>query len=861
MVPTKWWQEPTRGQWLCFLAAWSGWVLDAFDFTIFLLVMPEIARDLGVDTVTITSSLTLTLIARLPGGFIAGAAADRWGRKLPLLVSVAWFALCDGAIAIAPSFTAILILRTLFGFGMGGEWASGTTLAMENWPERSRGIASGILQGSWAIGFLLAGLANGIVLPIYGWRALFLLSAAPALLVLPMRWWIPESAVGPRVDRSGASLASLFEPKVLRRIAWGSGAMALGLGAYYALTALYSTLLKTELGASNGTVAWLVIVFNIGFLAGSILWGATAARRGVTLAIALPALVFLPMLPLYVGASPSLIGVGAFLGGALGVGYSGVVPLLLTDLVDANVRARFIGIVYHVGALLASLVPTGIAALAAKDGMSIAVAIMIVAAVCECGLAILIVGRWAFELRERSRTRTRSVFVLSTFVVALLVFSSEAFALDSVPNFGMNPGNLTMLRYVPQNMPANAPLVVALHGCTQTADQFTGSGIDTMADTYKFYVVYPQQQTSNNPVSCFDWFGQYNMPSNKANITRGQGETESIKEMVDKMKADFSVDPSRVFVIGFSAGGAMAAVVLATYPDVFAAGGINSGIPYNCPSTQNADVWQCQNPGKMLAASDWGDRVRAAFSGYSGPYPRVSIWQGTMDFIVAVDNTQELVKQWTNVHGLSQTATSMDMVDGYPHAVYADQSGVVEVESYAITGMDHAYAVDPSNGCGTAGQYLEDKHICTARHMLDFFGITGSTPPPPNDAGMTADSGGTNDAGSSDTGGGHDSGCSDAAGSGGGGGDGGSSDAGGGGGGSHALSDGGPAAHSGSSSGPSSGSGAGSGSKPAPAAGTGLGQSGGGFAGCRAVEARPSRMPISLFAVVLVLALRRRRER
>src|SRR5262249_49510873 len=154
-----------------------------------------------------------------------------------------------------------------------------------------------------------------------------------------------------------------------------------------------------------------------------------------------------------------------------------------------------------------------------------------------------------------------------------------------------------------------------------------------------------QQQTANNPVSCFDWFGQYNMPSNKANITRGQGETESIKEMVDKMKADFSVDANRVFLIGFSAGGAMGAVVLATYPDVFAAGGLDAAIPSNCPSMQNADVWQCQNPGKTLSASEWGDKVRAAFPSWSGPYPRVSIWQGTQDFIVNTSNTGELVKQ------------------------------------------------------------------------------------------------------------------------------------------------------------------------------------------------------------------------
>ena len=188
-----WWREPTRGQWLTFVAAWVGWVLDAFDFTIFLLVMPAMAREFHVGVTATAGSITLTLLLRLFGGVAAGAAADRWGRKLPLMISLVWFALCDGGVAFAPTFKVVLILRTLFGFGMGAEWTSGATLAMENWPARSRGIASGVLQGSWAVGYLLAALAYGYVVPHFGWRALFLVAAAPALLVLPIRIWVPES--------------------------------------------------------------------------------------------------------------------------------------------------------------------------------------------------------------------------------------------------------------------------------------------------------------------------------------------------------------------------------------------------------------------------------------------------------------------------------------------------------------------------------------------------------------------------------------------------------------------------------------------------------------------------------------------
>src|SRR5215813_2453588 len=169
-----WWKEPTRGQWFAFGAAWFGWVLDAFDFSIFILAMPRIGKDLGTTVIGTTASLALTLLARLAGGVLAGAAADKWGRKLPLMLSIIWFAICDGAVAFAPTFGWVLVLRTLFGFGMGAEWASGTALAMESWPERSRGIASGVLQGSWAIGFFLASWAYGLVMPHWGWRGLFI---------------------------------------------------------------------------------------------------------------------------------------------------------------------------------------------------------------------------------------------------------------------------------------------------------------------------------------------------------------------------------------------------------------------------------------------------------------------------------------------------------------------------------------------------------------------------------------------------------------------------------------------------------------------------------------------------------------
>jgi poly(hydroxyalkanoate) depolymerase family esterase len=302
---------------------------------------------------------------------------------------------------------------------------------------------------------------------------------------------------------------------------------------------------------------------------------------------------------------------------------------------------------------------------------------------------------------------------------------SSALTLEKVANFGTNPGALEMYRYAPQNMPQNAPLVVAMHGCSATqdcsqAEAFSSdSGWAELADKGKFYVVFPRQTTANNPYCCFNWGGEY---GDTANLQRGKGENQSIKEMVDKMKADVSVDPKRVFVAGFSAGGAEVPLMLATWPDLFAAGASFGGIPYDCAESV-ADSFNCMKPGKDQTASAWGGLVRKAYSGYSGPWPRLSIWQGSADTIVAPMNTTQLMRQWTDVHGVGQTPSATDTVLGYPHAVFKDQAGAVVVETYQITGKDHASFIDPSAGCGTAAQYFIDAKICGPFYAAKFFGI------------------------------------------------------------------------------------------------------------------------------------------
>lgn len=372
-----WWREPTRRQWLAFATVWVGWVLDAFDFTVFLLVMPQLAAEFGVTIVTTAGSISITLLVRLLGGVLAGMWADRFGRKGPLVASVVWFAACNGLVAVAPSFGWVLVLRTLFGLGMGAEWTAGVALAMESWPERSRGIASGLLQGGWAVGYLLAALASVIVLPVWGWRGLFLLGLAPAALALPMRWWVPESPALLQARRQQAQrrppwrelLASLRLRGAPGRAAlWATVTLGLGFSTYYSFASLHSTMLQRDAGLRPQEVGWPIACFNVGMLVGTVLFGWLAQRFGPRRAIALAALGVVGAAPLFAGwgGVPHWLGAGA--AGLAGAGSAGVTPLLLAQLFPVEVRARASGFVYHAAAFAAGFTPLWLAALVAWAG-------------------------------------------------------------------------------------------------------------------------------------------------------------------------------------------------------------------------------------------------------------------------------------------------------------------------------------------------------------------------------------------------------------------------------------------------------------------------------------------------------------
>src|ERR1039458_7009942 len=222
-APVPWWKEPTKDQWLAWWAAWLGWTLDAFDFTIFLLIMVPISQEFHVSLTEVTAVFTITLWVRLLGATASGWLSDRIGRKKPLMVSILWYSICNFIAGFSPTFGFLFIFRALLGIGMGAEWPAGAALAMESWPPRSRGLMSGVLQGSWSIGFVLSAGAYALLYDQIGWRGLLWLGILPALAVVWVRKYVKEPAVWVENRRRQreqkrevhAPLFAIFKPKVL----------------------------------------------------------------------------------------------------------------------------------------------------------------------------------------------------------------------------------------------------------------------------------------------------------------------------------------------------------------------------------------------------------------------------------------------------------------------------------------------------------------------------------------------------------------------------------------------------------------------------------------------------------------------
>jgi poly(hydroxyalkanoate) depolymerase family esterase len=290
--------------------------------------------------------------------------------------------------------------------------------------------------------------------------------------------------------------------------------------------------------------------------------------------------------------------------------------------------------------------------------------------------------------------------------------------LREVTDFGTNPGNLRMLTYVPPK-PSNAPaLVVALHGCTQTAAFYDhGSGWSRLADTYRFAVLFPEQQSANNPNNCFNWF----LPSD---TQRDHGEALSIRQMIERMIRDHGIDRRQVFIVGLSAGGAMAVGMLGAYPDIFAGGAIIAGLPYGS-ATNVQEAFESMAKGRDRSARAWGDLVRNA-SSHRGPWPRISLWHGSSDAIVNPRNMEDALKQWIDVHGVSVRARIEHEIEGHLRRVWRTEADDDVIEAITIAGMGHGVPLASGRGAvgyGNSGPFHFDVGLSSSHHILRFWGL------------------------------------------------------------------------------------------------------------------------------------------
>ncbi|MEU8424166.1 PHB depolymerase family esterase [Micromonospora sp. NPDC048835] len=306
------------------------------------------------------------------------------------------------------------------------------------------------------------------------------------------------------------------------------------------------------------------------------------------------------------------------------------------------------------------------------------------------------------------KTRTLgAVMAAVTLAVAALTFASPASAatLTQVSNFGTNPTNLQMHLYVPDRVATRPAILLAMHYCTGTGPAFhSGTQYASLADRYGFIVIYPSATRSSK---CWDVY------SPQALRRGGGSDPVGLMSMVDYVKQRYAADPSRIFATGTSSGAMMTNVMLGVYPDVFAAGASFAGVPFACFATGGTSEWnsQCANGQLIRTAQQWGDLVREAYPGYTGPRPRMQIWHGTNDDTLRYPNFGEQVKQWTNVHGLSQTPTFTDSPrSGYTRTRYGSSGPMAPVEAISMQGVTHNVPVD-------------------AAQVIRFFGLDGTAPP------------------------------------------------------------------------------------------------------------------------------------
>jgi len=344
----------TRVQRHVVIASYLGWTLDAFDFFLLVFVIKDVAAAFVTTVTAVGLAVTLTLAARPLGAYIFGRLADRFGRQPVLMLDVGLYSLFGFATAFAPNLTAFLAIRCLFGIAMGGEWGVGASLTMETIPAKTRGFVSGILQSGYPSGYLLAAMVYGLLYPLIGWRGLFMVGLAPALLILYIRSKVPES---PAFNRKTAVKVDFVD--VLRRN-WKLALYAMALMTAFNFFShgtqdLYPTFMQKQRHFSHETVSTIAIIYNIGAILGGLAFGSLSQLIGRRRAIMAAALGAIPMVWLWAYApNAALLAVGAFAVQFCVQGAWGVIPAHLNELSPPEARGSFPGTVYQLGNFIAS---------------------------------------------------------------------------------------------------------------------------------------------------------------------------------------------------------------------------------------------------------------------------------------------------------------------------------------------------------------------------------------------------------------------------------------------------------------------------------------------------------------------------
>jgi len=369
-------------------ASFLGWTLDAFDFFLMVFVLRDIAKEFGTQITDVTFAILLTLAMRPIGAYLFGRAADRWGRRPVLMVDVLLYSFIELASGFAPSLTALLVLRAIFGVAMGGEWGVGASLTMESIPPQARGFVSGLLQSGYPAGYFLASIVYGLFFQYIGWRGMFMVGVIPALLVFYIRRKVPESpSWKPTTARSNT--LSILQSH------WRLGIYAVLLMTAFNFFShgtqdLYPTFLQVQHGLGPHEVGLIAVIYNIGAIIGGISFGSLSEYFGRRRIIIIASLLSLAVLPLWAfAASIVWLAAGAFLMQVTVQGAWGVIPVHLNELSPDDARGTFPGFVYQLGNLIASVNATLQAGIAAHYGGDYAFALAAVAGTVAIAIAIL----------------------------------------------------------------------------------------------------------------------------------------------------------------------------------------------------------------------------------------------------------------------------------------------------------------------------------------------------------------------------------------------------------------------------------------------------------------------------------------